>query len=276
MKRTLFLVAMAAICSLITISCKNTNQNDNQMSANEVEAQKIEYGEEIMAVIDSLSNSWISISAESKIPLNLVLTEKEKMLKPDFLFDPKAIDTLVSREQKVCALAMLIIDRTLLLAYDMPVEETDEAISKLFVDVNFPITVEDLKNKDDDAVSKCVAKTYNHFKESGELATFWLFNAQGINEIEYIIAQNPDLYLSKVSKKDWKNFNTVWDLYCAASRTLKNYDPEMAKLNELLHRDCVYVDGYTSDVYDDINTAIPFYHIAKEQFIFRRNNMLNY
>jgi len=273
MKKLLSLAALVAICSLLTVSCKSTN---NQMTAEEAQAQKVEYGEEIMAVIDSLVNDWVTLTAGSSRPINLIFTEKEKMVKPDYFFDPKCIDTLVTRDQKVCALAMLVVDRPLLLAYDMPVEESDAAIVKLVADINFPITKEELDNNDGEVISQNMAAVYKSFKEAGDLYTFWLFHAQTINEIEYIIAQNPELYLLKVPAKDWKCFNTVWDLYCAAAHTLAPYDPEMAKLNELLHRDCVYVEGYTCEVYDHYETAIPFYHIAKDQIEFRRNNMLNY
>jgi len=273
MKKNHLLIAMAMIAALTIVSCKN--KKPDIQTQNQIQLQKIEYGEETLAVIDSLANAFAQSLGQNPSPLDVVLTEKEKLVKPDFLYDPKGIDTLIRREQKICALAMLEVDRTVRLAYEMPTEETDEAIAKLLADINFNFSPDDI-TIDSKSASQNITNIYQACKESGDLAAFWTFNAQAINEAEYIIAQNPELYLGKISIDTWHTYNKLWDLYVDASRELGKFDPEMEKLNELLHRDCVRIEGYTNEVYNEFETVIPFYHIAKDQFEFRRNNMLTY
>jgi len=266
-------IVLAMVAALSVVSCKN-KKSDIQAQEQTL-TQKIEYGEEALAIIDSLANIWIQSTAENPSPFDVILTEKEKLVKPDYLFDPKAIDTLLRREQKICALAMLEVDRIVLSSYGMPTNEADEAISKLLMDINFNVYPEDFIYEKKD-ISRNVAKFYQACKEIGDLAAFWTFNAQVLNEMEYIIAQNPELYFGKISLDTWHTYNNLWNIYLEAACELKDKDPEMAKLNELLYRDYVYYEGYTIDVFDELETAVSFYQKAKDQFVFRRNNMLTY
>lgn len=274
MKKILF-ISLAVLATLTIASCKNNKKANDSQNEKTIETQKAEYGAEAQALIDSLANGIAKYSAAGKNPLDVILSDKEKLVKPDFLFDPKDIDTLVTRSQKTCALAILSVDRLVSITYDMPVEETDNAIAKLAAEINCPF-IEEGKPLSGDQLSQGITDRYKACKEAGDTYLFWVFSTQVMNELEYIIAQNPDLYLSKISVEDWEHYNKLWDLYVAAARTLGPIDPEMDQLKELLLRDCVKVEGYTSDVYDNLETALPFYHIAKDKVEIKRNSLLNY
>jgi len=194
MKRTFTLFAVMAICFAMMVSCKNKT---NEPAPEEIEAQKVALADSVLAEIDSLSEQYFDASTKSFKLKEVELTEDEKLVKPDYLLDPSVADTLITKVQKVNALAIYSVELGIRKMYDMPTEEIKEVLLKLAADVNHPIDVDFLISNA--TSSEKLKKEYEVCKERGDIAYFWQFEEAVITEIEYVIAQNPELFINKIS-----------------------------------------------------------------------------
>jgi len=281
MKKSYIILAVAAVAiAIAVIFFVKTNPSkvqpvlDYQDDPSEiVDAQKAVYAADVLFVLDSLAGEWSKFAAKEASPLNVVLTEKEKLIRPDYLLEPSVVKTLVTKNQKVRAIAMLVQDRTVMMAYGMPTSDIEASIAYLSVDLNFPMTPEELINKEI-PLSENISILYNRCRENLELESFWEFCGAFMNESEYIIANNPDLYMGKISQSTWAAYNGIWDIYVQASDELAKYDPEMAMINAMLHRDVILASDEDASIFDSIETANPFYKEALPRIADRRNRML--
>jgi len=224
MKKTLLLIALAMIAVLSAVSCKN-NKKASSSENDVIEEQKTVFAEDVLATVDEYAAA-LELQASNGFEINL--SEAEKMAKPDYLIDPAIVNGLVTKTQKVNALAFLSFDRIIRVAYDMPVAETDEAITKLAVDINFPI------NNEADA-SEIIKKQYEAFKERGEIQCFWQYYFALYVDACYICSQNPDLFFAKHSEDDFFAFDEQWISVKECIKYLANYDSEMAALEKFMN-----------------------------------------
>jgi len=279
MKKTIIIIAIAIAAAiaayLIFFNDKEEQQIEPEYEDSEIiEAEKICYAQSALDSIDTIVNNYMATTKAYKSPIDVVLTEKEKLAKPDYLLNPSAINTVVTRNQKIRALAMLVGDRTILLAYGMPTTETDAAIATLALDLSFPLEVETLLNPNI-PLSENVKTLYNYCRENNEIEAFWEYFGAAINEVDYIIACDPDLYLSKVSEQEWDAYNYVWECYADAATTLAPYDKEMSLLNTIIYRDAVFQGDESCDnLYRTIDMAKQGYRKTHDRVVVRRNNML--
>jgi len=139
MKRTFQFLAFVAICSAMMVSCKNTKQSEPTLE--EIQTQKVALADSVLAKIDAFAGKFIDASEGDFRIVNFELNEEEKMVKPDYLLDPSFANTLVTKSQKVNALAIFLVELTVREIYDMPLEETQEVMAKLAVEIDHPVDV---------------------------------------------------------------------------------------------------------------------------------------
>jgi len=134
MKRTLTLIALVAICCAMMVSCKNTKTTEP--TPEEIQAQKVALADSVLAEIDAFADEYMLASDNAFFIADYELTEEEKLVKPDYLLEPSFANTLVTKSQKVNALAFYLADIQVRKLYDMPMEEAKEVIAKLAIELN--------------------------------------------------------------------------------------------------------------------------------------------
>lgn len=225
------LIALAMFAALTMVSCKN-NKKSQEPTQEEIQAQKVALADSVLAEIDAITNEYLLAVDNSAAFSNFKLTEEEKMVKPDYLLDPSVANTLVTKSQKVNALAMYLVDMQLRKAYDMPLDETKEAVSKLAADINHPFD-EKVASDIEIPVSEKIRKEYEESKKNGDLAYFWQFQNAVVCEVSYLMAQNPELFLSKTTEEQWQAFRNRIKFKYAALSKLAQYDEEIAMIHQL-------------------------------------------
>ena len=269
MKKYYLFIALAMVAAM-TVSCKNKNvKNTASEDADEevVEAAKTILADDVLAKIDEMAKPYFDSFGKSNFSdiISSHLTEEEKLVKPDYLLDPSEVNNLVTKTQKINALAILIADRTVMKAYEMPVEETTEAIGRLMAEVGAPISVEDPEKK---TTSEKISSQYEKCKESGDLPLFWQFHYAMANEFSYIISQNPDLFFRNISDEQRNFLRNQFRTCKEVVKTLAEYDPEVK----------MAWDTYSkfSANYPDENARHEAYksaEAAKETFISRKESI---
>jgi len=272
MKRTFTLIACVAICCAMMASCKNAKTAEP--TPEEIQAQKVALADSVLAEIDAFANEFFLASEKDFNFAKLELTEEEKMLKPDYLLDPSFANTLVTKSQKVNALAFYIIDCFVRKVYDMPLDEIKEAITKLTAELNHPLDV-NVSFDFEMPVSEKVKNTYEECRERGELDYYWQFENAIMVETGYIIAQNPELFFSKITEEQWQGFMSRSKFKNEALAKLSQYDEEIAAIMAIRAK---YRAASSYDDFKESNATIESakqFRIAnRDKFIARRNALL--
>jgi len=156
----------------------------------------------------------------------------------------------------------------------MPLEETKEVIAKLAVEINYPIDVNVSLNFEMPASEK-IKKEYGAFKERGELAYFWQFQNALIIETAYIIAQNPELFFSKITEEQWQSFIKRANEKNKAIGELAKYDEEMAAILEIFNQTKAIASKEEKVMLDSSFELTKQFTIAnKDRYIAKRNALL--
>jgi len=201
------------------------------------------------------------------------LTDAEKSVKPDYLLDPALADTFLTRSQKINALAIYLTDWTVLELYEMPVEDTKNAMYKLAADINFPVDIDFVTSNE--PTSEKIKRIYEACKNSGDLVLFWQFEYVLVREISYVLSCNPDLYLSKITEEQWQAFNARKKARRDAVNELAKYDEEMAKLVEIRRESKIAASDEEKNAKNQsIQTAKEFFKTHKDKYVARRNAFL--
>lgn len=262
MKRTSILIALSLLVAVSMVSCKNGKKA--QPSQEQIEEQKVMLADSVLDIIDELADAYIQVSGQANISSLMLITEEQKSVKPAFLLDPSEAATLISRDQKMNALAVYLLEYFVRIVYDMPLEETEQAIAHLAVEVNYPIELDDLLAKG--APSDKIYNEYIISKERGEIEYFWKFQNAIVSEFYYLIAQNPELYLSNVSEETLQAFAAKLDSFKQACLILAEYDDEMKLI-------CDSMFDMSGDL-SSVESAISAFKENAPNLIERRNALL--
>ncbi len=273
MKIKHILIAMAMIAALTTVSCNNQKSQNQEPAQEEIQAQKQALADSVLAEIDEIEKMYADATAQSFTIGSFDLSDAEKNVKPDYLLDPSASETLVTRAQKINALAIYISDLAVRKLYEMPLEDTKNAIVKLAADINFPIDMDFVTS--DEPTSEKVKKTYEACKSSGDIALFWQFEYGIVYEVSYVLSCNPDLFLSKITEEQWQAFNVRKQQRRKAIDELAKYDEEMAQLVDFRQKSRVTASDEDRDAKNQsIQTAKEYYKTHKDKYAAKRNAML--
>ena len=276
MKKYYLFIALAMVAAM-TVSCKSNKKAKEASEATEevVEAAKTILADDVLATLDEIAKPFIDdagkVEAYRIIADNL--TPEEKMVKPDYLMDPSEVDNMITKSQKVNALAVLVIERFIRQAYDMPVEKSEAAIAHLVADLDIP-NVNNGENNDLSIAEKA-AENYRLFKERGDLPLFWQFQFALINESAYLISQNPDPFFRNLTEEQYETFNgRIFSCY-AAVEELAKYDEEVAaSLKVFQDNMTVSTQEEAEKVYSSLATAKQAIINSKDVIAARRAALL--
>ena len=262
---------MAIAVVLSVASCKNNNKKQAQeaeaVDYSEATAEKI-LADEINVDLANLVESAKKIKPVAFLKTQkdgkLVLSDKEKKVKPDYLIAPESANDLVTLSQKYRAVGMLTSDKIIAELYEMPTNVFNEAIFKLLKDINdpaleafFTLPPMDIETNRE-AFATFVDDEYNE----GRINFFWEGIAALTVEQVYILSQNIDKFLPAFT--DETAADITYNFVCLHDGLTKtvNASPEMESLNEILKPlyviNAITVDelkGQLTQVKDEIAAA---------------------
>jgi len=270
MKRTISLIALAAICSAMMVSCKN---KQSEPTSEDIQAQKVALADSVLAKIDAIAEQYI-INGDASDIMNLItLSDEEKMVKPDYLLDPSEVNNFITKSQQVNALGIYSMDYYILKIYDMPTDAMQEAITKLVAELNFPFEQGFLSQFS--SASEMLREEYRLFKERGEICYFWQLIGASLSETEYIISHNPELFCKNLTNEANAAYNTQWEYYYETIEQLAPYDEGINTIYKLFVE--WYGDETDIDVDEGFETVESSIASIKEDFdncVEYRNNLL--
>ena len=226
MKKYYLFIALAMVAGM-TVSCKNNKKAE--ADAEVVEAAKTILTDDVLATIDELAQSYINESGEFDVAtiISSALTEEEKLIKPDYLLEASQANEMVTKSQKLNALAILMVERPVRIAYGMPTEDTDEVIARLVAEVNDPVNFDDEMNL---PVSEKIKMAYAAHKERGDIADFWQFGFAAQIESGYLISRNLDVVFRNLNEEQFATLNERFITVKKAASILAEYDPEIKQV----------------------------------------------
>ena len=234
-----YVILLLALAVVAVPSCKNQNKKaakvEQQISQKEQMLQ-----EELKVNVESLVASAKKIKgfsfAKTLPDGSVALTDKEKMVKPDYLLDPAIANSLVTLSQKYRAVAMLTVDKTIAELYDMPVTDFKNTLAKMVVDLDdnaireFSETKWEDAEASKDAISKLVDAEY----ESGRAKFFWESVTAFLVEQLYVCTQNIDKFMPMFT--DEIAADVTYNFVCVHEgiTNMIEFYPEMESLNTAL------------------------------------------
>ena len=161
----------------------------------------------------------------------VILTDAEKAVKPDYLADPAYAKDLQTLSQKYRAVAILGVDAEVAKLYDMPTADYDAALKKLYADINDPAIKAFNEYK---TLQVAIEKSYDMSKENGREYFFWEAATAALVEQAYIASRNIDKFIVAFDDKSASDFSYNVILLTDAIDKLASTNSEYAKLNESL------------------------------------------
>jgi len=274
MRKSYIIITLAMVASLAMVSCKN-NEKAKEPTQEEVQEMKQALADTVLAKIDEIAEQYLDNTSNSFRLRTLELTDAEKSVKPDYLLDPSVANTLVTRSQKINALAIYGMEQAIRKIYDMPCADVEEAIARLIADIDCPLNIEDLLSAS--PVSVKVKAYYDAYKERGDLALFWQYENAILCETNYILAKNPELFFNKISEENLMAYNSTWASLKAAIRELAKYDNQMQDIMNISFfnpTNEITDEELRNCYFKDLNTAKETYKSNKLNQIEKRNALL--
>jgi len=275
MKKSYFFALGVLLAALLLVSCKNNNKKseDKALTAEQVQQTKDQMAESVLETVDAIEQEYRKASQNSFCINQFELTEKEKMVKPDYLLEPQVANTLVTRSQKINALGIYFVEYWFRKLYDMPVEEVQQVIVKLAADVNYPLDVEYAGS--DASVSDKLAKEYEACKKAGALAAYWQYRNAVLVETDYLIAQNSRLFFNRITPEQWLSYYMKMTTSVNAIKQLSEYDEEMAAVNQMRIENRVAASDEELFKANRSTEAAKLFHLEnKEKFAAARNALI--
>ncbi len=259
--------------AVMTVSCKNNNKKaakTAEANAEVVEAAKTILADDVLATLDELAQSYINESGKfSPAPfISSSLSEEDKLIKPDYLLEPSLVNEMVTKSQKVTALAVLALERHIRLAYGMPTESTDEALAHLTAELNHPVPAD---NPDNLTPSEKIRRTYLQCKEDGELSYFWQFALALQIESGYLISNNIDAFFRNLNEEQYASFLKRIIALSDAAKTLAEYESEVKQVWDVFNAEGGVIADISKETIED---GKKFFSERKDVFATRRAALL--
>lgn len=238
MKHLTFL--LAAISIVLFSACGNNQGKKKEAKDTKAVSTAEQYlTADLKIKMDSLVASMSQLGV---IPMvadaqngKIVLTAKEKMVKPNYLLPLSKATDAVTLTQKYRAIMMYRIDMAVAELYDMPTSEYEEVLGKLIVGVDNPAFTSDFRaSLKDGNMSEQISKFYDAELEKGTVNFFWEGAVAGIVEQIFIMTKNIDKFIVCFDDESASEVTYRFILVHDAIESLIQYHPEMAALNEVL------------------------------------------
>lgn len=222
----------------MAVSCKMFRPGASRLKSEQVDTvqvHKLQLEAGLAAALDSLSAAYTALG-DAGIPFtaagsNDFLTEKEKLMRPDYLLDPAVAEGLLTIQQKLAALAILGPERRVRMAYGMPVEESEKMLARLAADLNLPADNAACDNGAD--FSDRMAAMISYYREQGLLNYYWYFEEAILAEGMFLFSRNPEPFLRSLSDEDIAALSERMALCDRIAREYAEYEPSIADVMEI-------------------------------------------
>lgn len=188
---------------------------------------KLELEEEVLCALDSLTMEYAGACADGFLfggdEEGGLLTEKERKLRPEYLMDPSVVEGLLTVQQKLGALAILIPENSIRKVYGMPMEESEAALVRLSSDLNLP---------EFGTPQSLIAS----LKEQGLLNYYWYMEEIMMTECLFLISRNIEPFMRSISDEELLSLHKRISLCEKAASEYSNYDPAIAEVLEIKER----------------------------------------
>jgi len=231
-------VVLLAATLVALPSCKNKNKEAKEETISENAEQLLAEDLKINAsnLIESAKKLKVVPFMDTTPDGKVILSDKEKLVKPDYLIDPACVNDLVTLSQKYRAICMLAADMKIASLYDMPKVDYQEALQRLIVDINdepmktFASYDWDFIRNDPQPMSDLVEGEY----AQDRAVYFWDGMAASFIEQLFIITRDIDKFMPMFTDEvaSELTFNFVC-LHEGLVQTVAIY-PEMEGLNQVL------------------------------------------
>lgn len=235
-------VVILALALVMVPSCKNQNNKKVQKEAEKREISEKEQllTEELKANLQNLAQSAKQLKSiafiQKKEDGSFTLSEKDKLVKPDYLVEPSVVDDLVTLSQKYRCWTMLGVDKMVCELYDMPTTDYEAAITKLTADVNDP-AIDKFAGIDwnvDETVKAELDKFVEEEYSAGRAPLMWDAVAASLVEQLYVVTRNIDLFMPLFDDQAAADFTYNFVTVHERILDLMEFYPEMENLNNAL------------------------------------------
>lgn len=242
--KTYYVLLLAAMI-VAAPSCKNQNKKAKQAeAAAAIEEAPVSEAEKLLAqdlainmdkLLESVKQTKGVLPCVKQGTQKVELTDKEKMVKPEYLFDPAEIDNLQTLVQKYRAFSIIAVDKEIAKLYEMPVEAYDAALAKLSADINDPALKAylDKVNAGEDSdtlLDEFMTKSY----KEGRANLYWEAISAMLVETVFVASRNINKFISIFD--DQSASDVTYNFICVHEgiSSLIQFHPEMESLNEVL------------------------------------------
>lgn len=260
------------ILAVLVVSCKDKKSSQQEESKETedavIDAAKDVLTDDVLALLDEYADDFIANFVDIQPVFAANLTSEEKMVKPDWFLEPAKVNELVTKSQKVNALAILLCDRPIMESLGVPTQDYDKVIGKLLSELNNPFDFSDVQNM---SIAEKIQKNFQVCKERGETQYVWNFALAAQNELMFIISRNPSAFLDNITEEDYQKVYRRYDNCIKAAVALAPYDKEIAKALEICKDEENFIDD---SLFHTLADAKKSFVTKKATFEARRNNLL--
>ncbi len=236
------LIISISILAFIISSCGNNASKKIQEDKGDTTKVEEKYLEgDLKIKIDSLVSELSKLNLDPVFTKSqsgkIVLSTKEKMIKPTYLLPPSKGDELVTLSQKYRATMMLRMDMAVAYLYEMPLEDYKQAIAKLLININNPAFKlnlnEDAKNNPEQ-IRGFITKLYDGEVSNNTVNFFWDAIVASLIEDLYILTQNTDLFIPCFTDQSASEITYRFILVHEGIQEMIKFHPELENLQSIL------------------------------------------
>ncbi|HHV03872.1 MAG: hypothetical protein WCQ69_06865 [Bacteroidales bacterium] len=235
-------IVLLLIPALMISACGNKASKKKDIGTKaEINQQEQYLTEDLIIKIDSLIAGFQKLGVMPHMKAiregTLVLTEREKRVKPTFLTPLTKVNDLVTLNQKSRALAIYAVDREIAVLYDMPVEEYDRVLAQLMVETDNVALMEGTEIKVEvntlDLDSWIVTMGSEQL-EKEQVHLFFETMASGILEALYITSLEIPRYIKYFNDETASDVSYRFLLVVEGIESLMPYHPELESISGIL------------------------------------------
>lgn len=234
MKKYLFLPVLLCLCA-----CSGNKTNNAPLT----EAETVELQETVVSHLDSLANllcdstqlaSFCSVLGQN----NFVLTDDQKLVKPDYLLENKDFENLVTLSEKYRAQAMAMVDSRVTKLYGLDNTSDYVALVERLQAEIADKALNDMaaKGHQDFFEPETYAQLYDEMKNSHRLQYFYEASTAAVVEALYILMKNGDTLVSQLTDEQAQALVRHLSVVTEATDMLSQSNPYLKRSAESLKK----------------------------------------
>lgn len=229
MKKLTFLSVLLCLCACTGNKTTNTN-------APLTDEETIVLQETVVNQLDSLANLLCDSTQLASFytllePTSFVLTDDQKLAKPDYLLENKDFESIVTLSEKYRAQAMAMVDSRVSKLYGLDKTSDYEALIEYFQAEIADNAFNDMaaKGHQDFFEPQTYIKLYEDMKAAQRLPYFYESTTAMVVETLYILSKTDDILVSQLSDDQTQALVRHLSIVAEASDLLSQSNPYLKK-----------------------------------------------